>query len=106
MPRTVSDDEYAFLQNRRMTADFVESIYNDPQLNKEAKRLIKQVYPQARIPDYEIEEKIDTRFAEEQKKREEAAAAARNAAQEAQWKDERNATQQKYGFTEEGMQKL
>ena len=62
MPRQVSDEEYAFLQNKRMTADFVESIYNDPKLNKEAKRLIKSKYPNLPIPDYDMEQQMERRL--------------------------------------------
>src|SRR5580698_1927558 len=59
MPRTISDEEYKYLQDKRMTADFVESIYNDPQLNKEAKRLIKRKYPNLAIPDFDLETKVE-----------------------------------------------
>ena len=72
MPRTITDDEYNFLQNKRMTADFVESIYNDPQLNKEAKRLIKRKYPNLSIPDFDIEEKVNARLDSEKKARDDA----------------------------------
>ena len=74
MPRTISDEEYNFLTNKRMTADFVESIYNDPDLNKEAKRLIKKKYPNLAIPDYDLEQKVEQRFsAEDERKQKEAA---------------------------------
>lgn len=106
MPREISDEEYAFLQGRRQVADFVEPIYNHPKWGKAAKRLIKEVYPQARIADLELEDKIDQRFAAEKKEREEREAAAKQQAQEAKWKSERARVQQKFGFTDEGMQQL
>jgi hypothetical protein len=65
MPRTISDEEYKYLQDKRMTADFVESIYNDPTLNKEAKRLIKRKYPNLAIPDFDLEQKVEQRFSAE-----------------------------------------
>jgi hypothetical protein len=106
MPREISDEEYAFLQGRRQVADFVEPIYNHPKWGKAAKRLIKEVYPQARIPDIELEDKIESRFAQEKKERDEREAAAKQQTQEARWKSERARVQKKFGFTDDGMQKL
>jgi len=106
MPRTISDEEYKYLQDKRMTADFVESIYNDPQLNKEAKRLIKRKYPNLAIPDFDIEQKVEQRFtAEDQKKAKEAADAAA-AADRAAWNASRAKVQKEYGFTDEAMKDL
>jgi hypothetical protein len=106
MPRTISDEEYKYLQDKRMTADFVESIYNDPQLNKEAKRLIKRKYPNLAIPDFDIETKVEQRFnAEDQKKAKEAADAAAKADRDA-WNTSRAKVQKEYGFTDEAMKDL
>ena len=106
MPRQVSDEEYAWLQGKRVTADFVEGIYNDPQLNKEAKALIKKKYPNLQIADYDLETKIDAKFAAEE-------AAKRKAAEEAQrkkdsddWNAARRAVQAEYSFTDDGMREL
>ena len=106
MPRTISDEEYAFLNNKRMTADFVESIYNDPQLNKEAKRLIKKKYPNLAIPDYDMEEKIEARFSvEDQRKAKEASDAQAKADRDA-WNASRAKVKKQYGFTDEAMADL
>jgi hypothetical protein len=106
MPRTISDEEYKYLQDKRMTADFVESIYNDPTLNKEAKRLIKRKYPNLAIPDFDLETKVEQRFsAEDQKKAKEAADAAA-AADRAAWNASRAKVQKQYGFTDEAMKDL
>lgn len=106
MPRTISDEEYGYLQNRRMTADFVESIYNDPQLNKEAKRLIKRKYPNLAIPDYDLEEKLEARTrAEDEKKAKDAADVERKRSQEA-WNSSRTAVKKSYGLTDEGLTDL
>ena len=106
MPRTISDEEYKYLQDKRMTADFVEGIYNDPALNKEAKRLIKRKYPNLAIPDYDMEEKIEARFsAADQAKAKEAADAAAKADRDA-WNANRARVQKQYGFTDEGMKDL
>lgn len=106
MPRQVSDEEYSYLQNRRMTADFVESIYNDPQLNKEAKRLIKKKYPNLAIPDFDLEEKVEQRFsAAEQRKQQEATAEKQRKDQEA-WNASRTGVKKQYGLTDEGLTDL
>jgi hypothetical protein len=106
MPRQISDEEYSYLQNRRMTADFVESIYNDPALNKEAKKLIKKKYPNLAIPDYDLEEKVEQRLsAAEQKKQQEAAAETRRKEQEA-WNASRAGVKKQYGLTDEGLTDL
>jgi hypothetical protein len=103
MPRTISDEEYSFLQNKKMTADFVEGIYNDPQLNKEAKRLIKRKYPNLAIPDYDLEQKVEARFsAEDERKAKEAADRAAATDRDA-WNASRNKVRKQYGFTDEGM---
>src|SRR5882672_685275 len=85
MPKEVSDEEYAYLMGRKQVADFIEPIYNDPVLSKYAKRLIKKKYPNVKIPDLEIEEMVEKRFADE---------------------DKRAKVQKEYGFTDEGMTDL
>ena len=106
MPRTISDEEYNFLNNKRMTADFVESIYNDPVLNKEAKRLIKRKYPNLAIPDFDLENKVEERFnAADAAKAKEAADAAAARDRDA-WNRSRAKVQKEYGFTDEGMKDL
>lgn len=106
MPRQVTDEEYNFLQGRRQVADFVESIYNDPTLNKEAKRLIKKKYPQMQIPDLDIEERVDQRFADEKKERDERERKAKEDAEDARFREKRKAVQEEYGFTNEAMTDL
>jgi ATP-dependent exoDNAse (exonuclease V) beta subunit len=106
MPRQVSDEEYNFLQQKRMTADFVESIYNDPQLNKEAKRLIKRKYPNLAIPDYDMEQKIESRFSAEEQKKQKEAADAQAAKDRAAWDASRAKVKKQYGFTDEGLADL
>lgn len=106
MPRQVSDDEYAFLQNKRVTADFIESIYNDPQLNKEAKRLIKKKYPQLPIPDLDIEDKVQAQLDAERRRREDQERAAKQKADDEYWQNQRKKVQADYSFTDEGMTEL
>jgi hypothetical protein len=106
MPREVSDQEYQWLQGRAQVADFVESIYNDPQLAKEAKALIKRKYPQLQIPDYDIEQRVNDRLDEEKKRRDDAEKAAKDAAEDTRYKETRSKVQKDYGFTDDGMKDL
>jgi hypothetical protein len=106
MPREISDEEYAFLQGRRQVADFVEPIYQHPKWGKEAKRLIKQVYPNVKIPDFDIEEQVNTRFAEQQKKRDDEDTAKKQKEQNDAWQAKRTAVKKEYGFTDEAMVRL
>ena len=106
MPRQITDDEYNFLQGRRQVADFVESIYNDPQLAREAKALIKKKYPNLQIPDYDIEQRLDQRLADVEKKRTDEADAKKRAEEDERFKGLRSKTQKDYGFTDEAMNRL
>ena len=102
-PRHISDEEDQYLQGRRQVADFVESIYADPNLNKDAKRLIKRKYPNLQIPDLDIEDRVDARFAEERRLRDEVAEHERVQKEQQAWKETRGTTQKKYGLTDEAM---
>lgn len=106
MPRNISDEEYQYLQGRRQVADFVESIYNNPKYTKQAKRLIKEAYPNMSIPDLDIEDRVEARFAEEQKRRDEEEATKRQQDEQTHWQSKRAATQKQYGFTDEAMEDL
>src|SRR5215467_14041081 len=99
MPREITDEEYNFLQSRKQVADFIESIYNDPALTGEAKRLIKKKYPTLQIPDLDIEEKVTARLDADKKEREEEKRKAREEEEEKNQKAARKRTQEEYGFT-------
>lgn len=106
MPRQISDEEYNAFVQAQNTVRFIESIYNDPNLNAEAKALIKKKYPNMQIPDLDIRQEVrqmiqqdrdERRQQEEQRERErlDNDAAVR-----------RSSVQKKYGFTDEGMTEL
>lgn len=113
MPRTITDEQYAMLQQRLAAADqalqvnqFVESIFNDPNCNEDAKRLIKRKYPQMQIPDLDIRDEIKNLFAQEKKQREETELRAKEEADKKNWHDSRQKVKNEYGFTDEGMEEL
>jgi hypothetical protein len=104
--REIEDDEYNFLQSRKQVADFVESIYNDPALSRDAKALIKRKYPTLQIPDYDIEEKVDARFAKEKQERDDAESKKREKEENDRITNARKRTQDDYGFTDDAMKRL
>ena len=104
--REIEDAEYSFLKSRQQVADFVETIYNDPALSNEAKRLIKKKYPDMQIPDLDIEDKVNKRLDAEKKEREDAEARRANEEADKRFHDTRSRTQKDYGFTDEGMADL
>ena len=106
MPRQIDDNEYNFLQSRRQVADFVESIYNDPALAKEAKALIKKKYPGLAIPDYDIEQKVEQRFEEERQQRDTEAEERKRRDEDEKFRKLRKKTQDDYGFTDDAMTRL
>jgi hypothetical protein len=109
MPRELSDEEFAYYEGRRRVADFIETIYNDPALQKDAKRLIKRKYPTMAIADLDLEDKVEARFAEDQKRRDAEAKAAREAEEKKMqngWKEQRDKVQTEWGFTDDAMKDL
>jgi hypothetical protein len=103
---TLTAEEALYADQRRQTADFADSIFNDPKLNKQVKAIIKQKYPDLPIPDYDMEASIDARFAERDKKENDARAAAAKADDDARFKDLRAQTQKQYGLTDEAMERM
>ena len=106
MPRHISDEEYAYLQQRRQTADFAESVFNDPTLNNEAKALIKRKYPNMKIPDYDIEQRVNARVDEYEKARRDEIEAQRLEADDKKFHETRSSIQKRYGFTEDAMKSM
>ena len=106
MPRTLSDAELRFYEQKRWTADLAESILNDPQLGPEAKRLIKQKHPNMQIADYDLETRVNARIDADRQQREQAEQAKHDQAEYDNVQRLRGETQKKYGFTDEAMTKL
>ena len=106
MPRQVSDEEYNFLQQRRNVADFVESIYNDPTLAKDAKALIKRKYPNLPIPDYDIENRVNQTLAADRDARQKEEDKKRQDEEDERFKRIRQKTKDDYGFTDDAMDRL
>jgi hypothetical protein len=84
----------------------VNGIWNDPALSNEAKALFKRKYPTVALPDYDLQQQVDERFAKEKKERDDAAKKKQDAEQDEDWRSKRKATQEKFGFTDDGMKDL
>ena len=109
MPHTVSDEEWNHLQARKQVADFVEPIYNDPRFGKEARSLIKKAYPNLQMEGYDLEQRMDEKIDAIRKERDDEKEYDRKRAQDAQdeqYKQERKAVQDRYGFTEDAMTRM
>lgn len=87
-------------------ADFVESIWNDPNLNSEAKALIKKKYPNLAIPEYDLEQRVEKRLNDEREARERVEAQRKGEEDKKRFEALRSETQKKYGFTDKGMEEL
>ena len=106
MPRTISDAEDAYYRGKEQVANFASSIWDGPSLNEDAKRLAKRKYPALQIPDLDIMDKVNARFAKEDERREAEAKARREKEETESWQNNRKSIQGKYGITDEGMKDL
>ena len=104
--RQISDEEYFYLQGRKQIADLVEPVWNHPKTGMRSRALMKEVYPDLPIPDYDVKHDVEQRLAADKKEREDEKEAARKKAEKDTWDAERERVQKEYGFTEEGMKKL
>ena len=106
MPREISDEEYAYLQNQRQIADVANSLWNDPQLGAEAKALLKKKHPNLNIPEHDIRSEVRQEFAERDRRQNEEREAERIAREDQHWKAERKRTQDAYGIPEDKMKDM
>lgn len=106
MPRTISDEEYAHLVGRKTIADFVEPIYNSPELGPQAKALIKKAYPNLQIEGYDLKEELKGEIAQVRNELKETERQRQDREDAEKFQRTRKATQEQYKLTDEGMKKL
>jgi hypothetical protein len=106
MPRQITDQEDQYLQGRRQIADFAETLYNDPELSRELKGMIKRKYPNMKIDDYDLEQRLEERLSAERREREEQENARRTEQDQERFQNLRKKTQDQYGFTDKAMEDL
>ena len=113
MPITLTDEQVAQFRTElehgrraRNVEDMVNGIWNDPVLSAEAKALFKKKYPEVPIPEYDLERKVEQRFAEREKKEADAKRKEKETAQDEDFKSKRKKTQDDFGFTDDAMGRL
>ena len=106
MPRTISDQEYDWLQQKRQNADLAESIFNDPALSNDAKALIKKKHPNMPIADYDLRQEWRSELAQFRKERDDAENDKKLKERDADVRRLRDECQKKYGATDEAMKDL
>jgi hypothetical protein len=106
MPRTVSDEEYAHLMGRKQIADFVEPVYNSPQLGSEARALLKKAYPNLQIEGYDLKQELHGEIAKEREERLASERKRAEAEETERFNAVRKQTQNKYKFTDDAMKRL
>jgi hypothetical protein len=104
--REISDEEYFYLQGRKQVADLVEPVWNHPQTAEPARRLMKTVYPDLPIPDFDSKNEVRQMLAADRKERSDREEADRKKKEKDEWDAERDRVQKEFGFTEDGMKKL
>ena len=106
MPQQLTDEQWAYYQSQDYKARLADDLWNDPQLGREAKALVKKKHPNISIPDYDIEARVEQHLAEDRKQREEAKAKEKEETDRKHFDNLRSETQKKYGITEDGMKDL
>src|SRR6516162_9543506 len=106
MPQQLTDEQWAYYQSQDYKASLADDLWNDPQLGREAKALVKKKHPDISIPDYDIEARVEQRLDEDRKQREEAKAKEKEETDRKHFDNLRSETQKKYGITEDGMKDL
>ena len=113
MPATLTDEQIAALRadrenllRRAAVGDRATKIWNDPKMSDRAKALWKEAFPEDPIADYDLEQRVNARFAQEAKERAEREQKARESELDRTIGERRQAVRQQYGFTDEGMKEL
>ena len=106
MPREVSDQEWAEIEQARAIAKAASEVWDDPQLGPAAKELFKRKNPKVAIPDHDIRSEMRAGFAEIKQQREEEKTAERQAKEDDYWKTERARVKSEFGVTDDGMKDM
>lgn len=113
MPVTLTDEQVAELRQRLGQADTNQKIaeaasrlWHSPERGERAKALWKEEFPDTDLGPYDVEQRINRRLDAERKEREEAAKAARDREQDERLTSQRKATQERYGATDDAMERL
>ena len=102
----ISDEELAHYKGRKQVADFVEPIYNSPQLGAEARALLKKAYPNLQIEGYDLKQELQGEIDQLRQERIDAERKRAEAEETEKFKVRRKQVQDQYKFTDEGMNDL
>lgn len=102
----VPDHEYKRLLGQDQVVQFIQPIIDSPQTGPKAKALIKEVYPQVSIPDYDLRQEFNQKIEDMKKQQEDTERAKQQAAQKAEWDTQKGEVKKEYGFTEDGIKDL
>src|SRR5262245_20125023 len=106
MPKTLSDEEWAYLQRQDQVARFADGLYNNPKVSNELKRLIKTAHPDVAIQDYDAQEQLKQQIEADKKERAEEKKKAKEDAEKAEWQQRRDEAKEKYHMTDDAMERL
>lgn len=106
MPRTISDAEVAQIEQERNLLKFIRSVWDDPELNPEAKALVKRKYPNIQIPDLDIRNEVRGMIESDRAERQRIEDEKRQQEEDRKFDEARSSAQKKYGLTEDGMKDL
>lgn len=106
MAREIEEDEYNRLMGKSAVADFMQTIWDHPKAGKPARRLVKEVYPNIKIPDLDIEDGVDSKINALVKSQKDEEVAKAAAAERAQWEADKQEVIKHYGYTDEGIKEL
>jgi len=99
-------DEFAAYQRKAAVNDFVEPIFNNKDLNHEARQLIKKHYPDVDQGAWDSEQRLKAEIAALKKEREDEKKAVQDKAEVEMWAKRKADAQKKYGLSEEEMGKV
>ena len=103
MPRTISDEEWNYLQAQDKAANFANSFLTNPKFAPRVKAIIKEAHPDLEIPGYDDQRAVQAMIEKDKQEREEEKRKEAQAKQDAEIQAKRSKTQKDYGFTEEAM---
>jgi len=99
-------EEHAYAGAAHTQKQFTDEIFNDPELNDDARRLINRKHPNLDQGTWSSEQRLKAEIAALRKEKEDEKKAAEDAKRTDRWQQRKDAAQKKYGLTDEAMGKV
>lgn len=113
MPTTLTDEQVAELRRRlsqeetnRQIAEAAATVWNHPEEGARAKEIWKKVFPDSQIPEFDLEQRVNARFAQEKEERERTEKERRDREQDERIAAKRKETQDAFNYTDDEMKRL